>query len=76
MNDFSEYMCVYYVCVFGVCRGKKNFGSPGTGISDVCEPSRECQELSSGSLKEQPVFLTTEPSLWPRVFGFFSPLFL
>jgi hypothetical protein len=34
-------------------------------ITDGCEPPGRCQELNSGPLEEQPVLLTTEPSLQP-----------
>jgi hypothetical protein len=32
-------------------------------ITDGCEPSCSYWELNSGLLEEEPVFLTTEPSL-------------
>ena len=32
-------------------------------ITDVCEPPCGCWELNSGSLEEQSVLLTAEPSL-------------
>jgi hypothetical protein len=35
--------------------------------TDGCEPPCGCWELNSGSLKEQPVLLTTEPSLQPKL---------
>jgi len=34
-------------------------------ITDGCEPPCGCWELNSGPLEEQPVLLTTEPSLQP-----------
>jgi hypothetical protein len=39
------------------------FGSPGTGVTDSCELPCGSWELNQGGLKEQPVLLTTEPSL-------------
>jgi hypothetical protein len=33
------------------------------GITDGCEPPCGCWEINSGPLEEQPVLLTTEPSL-------------
>ena len=39
-------------------------------ITDDCEPPCGCWELNSGPLEEQPVFLTTEPSLQPYFFFF------
>ena len=32
-------------------------------ITDDCEPSCGCWKLNSGPLQEQPILLTTEPSL-------------
>jgi hypothetical protein len=34
-------------------------------ITDGCEPPCGCWKLNSGSLEEQSVFLTPEPSLQP-----------
>ena len=39
-------------------------------IADGCEPLRGCWELNSGPLEEQPVLLTTEPSLQPFTYFF------
>jgi len=41
-------------------------------ITDGCEPPCGCWELNSGPLEEQPVLLTTEPSLQPCPSGFWS----
>ena len=38
--------------------------------TDGCEPPYGCWELNSGPLEEQPVLLTSEPSLQPPVGGF------
>jgi hypothetical protein len=46
-------------------------GSPGTGVTDRCELPCGCWELSPGPLEEQPVLLTTEPSLQPFITFFF-----
>ena len=35
-------------------------------ITDGCEPPCGCCEQNLGSLEEQPVFLTAEPSLQPQ----------
>ncbi|KAL6088993.1 hypothetical protein STEG23_009910, partial [Scotinomys teguina] len=45
-------------------------------IKDGCEPSYGCQELNSGHLEEQPVLLTSEPSLQPYDLTFQYYLFL
>ena len=39
-------------------------------IIDGCEPPCGCWELNSGPLEEQPVLLTSEPSLQPPGFCF------
>ena len=35
-------------------------------MTDGCEPPRGCWDMNSGSLEEQSVLLTTEPSLQPH----------
>jgi len=40
-------------------------GCPGTGVTDRHEPPCGCCELNPGLLEEQPVLLTSEPSLQP-----------
>jgi hypothetical protein len=40
-------------------------------ITDGCEPPCGCWDLNSGSLKEESVLLTTEPSLQPPPVNFF-----
>jgi hypothetical protein len=42
--------------------------SPGTGVTHGLEPPCGCWELNLGPLQEQPVLLTTEPSLQPLIF--------
>jgi hypothetical protein len=39
--------------------------SPETGVTDSCELPCWCWELNLDPLEEQPVLLTTEPSLQP-----------
>ena len=41
-------------------------------ITDDCEPPCSCWELNSGSLEEQSVLLTTEPSLQPCILEFLT----
>jgi len=38
---------------------------PGAGITDSCKLPCGCWDLNSNPLEEQPVVLTTEPSLQP-----------
>jgi hypothetical protein len=44
---------------------RKRHWSPGTGITDGCEPLCGWLGPNLGPLEEQPVFLTAEPSLQP-----------
>jgi hypothetical protein len=57
---YVHWFCLH-VCL---CAG---VGSPTTGVADSCEPPYECWESIPGPLQEQPVLLTTEPSLQPSV---------
>ena len=41
-------------------------------IADGCEPPCGCWELNSGSLEEQSLLLTTEPSLQPKAVMFLT----
>jgi hypothetical protein len=50
-----------------VCEGVR---CPGIGGTESRELPYECWELNQGPLEEQPVLLTTEPSLQPRPSGF------
>ena len=65
-------MCVSVLPAFvSVCttftkcpqRPEEGVRSPGTGITEGCELPRGYWELNLGPLEEQPVYLTTEPSL-------------
>ena len=53
-----------YLSALAVCvpECQKRASDP---ITDGCEPQCDCWELNSGPLKDQPVLLTTEPSLQP-----------
>jgi hypothetical protein len=54
-------MSVYHLC--NTLGSQKSVESSGTGVTDSCEPPCGCWELNPEPLEEQPVFLTTEPSL-------------
>jgi hypothetical protein len=45
------------------CGPEEGVGSLGTGFTKDCELLCECCELNLGPLQEQPVLVTTEPSL-------------
>lgn len=44
-------------------KAEKGTGSPGTGITDGCEPPCGSWSSKLGSLEEQPMLLTAAPSL-------------
>jgi hypothetical protein len=56
------YMSVLSACIYA---WQKRASGP---IRVGCEPPCSCWELNSGSLEEQPVLLTSEPSLQPLLF--------
>ena len=46
---------------------EENVGSPGTGVTDGCEPTYRGWELNLDPLEEQQVLLTAEPFLQPHL---------
>lgn len=65
------YMDVWPVCmsVFFVCEvsSEDSFRHAGTGVSDCCESPCRCWELNLGTMGDQPILLTTDPSLQPTL---------
>lgn len=57
------YLCT--ACVQCPLRPGQDVKTPGSGFTGNCEPLCGCCKLNLGPLREQPVFLTTEPSLQP-----------
>ena len=55
------YVHWYFAYKFACVRGQ----IPGNGVTDSCELPCGCWEVNPGPLEEQPVLLTTEPSLPP-----------
>lgn len=53
----------HYMSARCLWRPKAEIRFLGTGIADIWVPSCECWKHSLGSLQEQPVLSTTEPSL-------------
>ena len=49
------------------CSLQKHLKRTSDPITDVCEPPCGCWELNLAPLEEQPVLLTTEPSLQPSL---------
>jgi hypothetical protein len=56
-------VCLCSVCMQGLWRLIEGVGFHGIGVADSCELPCGCWELNLGPLEEQPVFLTSEPSL-------------
>ena len=54
------------LCVQCLGRSEGHTRFPETAVTDTCELPCGCWELSPGPLDQQPVLLTTEPSLQPR----------
>lgn len=54
-------MCICVCLPVGMCMWTRGVGGPGAGVRDACEP--RVLGVKLGSLEEQPVFLTAEPSL-------------
>jgi hypothetical protein len=63
LNFFKIYL--FYICEYtvDVFRHQERAMDP---ITDGCKPPYGCWELNSGPLEQQPVLLTSEPSLQPR----------
>lgn len=59
MSGFPACICVCHIEEKGL--KEKGFGSPGTGVSDGCEPTRD----KAGSSARASA-LTTEPPLLPQ----------
>lgn len=53
---FKDLLCIQCFAYIFTCR-------PGEGTRSHCEPPCGCLELNSGPLEEQPLLITTEPSL-------------
>jgi hypothetical protein len=52
-------VCVTCMCTWRPRRSDEGIGSPGTGVTNGCEPSCGCRELNQGPLQEQEVLLIT-----------------
>ena len=61
-------MFYLHVCLCTTCVPKESIRYPGTGVRDGCGPPCGHWEANPGPLEEQPVPLTTEPSLQPLSF--------
>ena len=58
------YSALSYLC-FHLCTMCADVTSPGTEVTDGCEPPGGCWESNLGPLEEQSVLLTPEPSPVP-----------
>jgi hypothetical protein len=67
---FTYMLVVYSVCARCPQRLEEGIGSPGTRVTDGCEPECGCSEMNQWPLEGQPVLLTAEPSLQPLRFNF------
>ena len=63
--------CIFCrVCALCPQKSEDGMGSPGPGVRDSCRLLCGCWELNPGPMEEQPVLLTTEPSLQPQLYIF------
>ena len=69
ISVLPNYVYTNHIRAWCLQRSEEGVGSPRTGVIDGCEPPCRCQELNSGLLEEQPVLLTTKPSLQSSFFG-------
>jgi hypothetical protein len=82
MGILPESMSVYHMHGWLLQRPKESIRSPKAGVSEVCELPHGCWKQNPGHLEEQPVFLTTEPSLrshhecFSLFFSIFSNVFI
>ena len=53
-------MYVYHVCAWCLWRPEEGIRSPGTGVTDGCEPPYGYWESNLGPLEEQQVLLKAE----------------
>jgi hypothetical protein len=60
-------MCVYLLYTWNLKSPENGIGSPETRIIDSCELPCGYWELNPGLLEEQPVLLTAETSLQPKL---------
>ena len=67
--SFLKIIYFYFVCIgiLAACMSVWGCQSPGTGVTDRSELPCGCWELNQGPVEEQPVLLTTEPSLLPNL---------
>ena len=65
MGFLPARVSVHHVCVHGH-GGQKRAPDLLTRVTGYYEPPRVCWELHQGPLREQPVLLTAELSLWPH----------
>jgi hypothetical protein len=61
--SFYFRVCMWTTCVQCPWRPEEAITCPGTGVIGGCEPLCRRWESNPGPVLEQPVFLTTEPSL-------------
>ena len=76
MYGCLDYM-LWYECACLVCtQARTGHWTAGTGITDDRQLPCRCWELNPGPLQEQPVFLTTMPSLKAQFWGSWRRAFI
>ena len=64
------YVCALHVCLVPLVAKIGCKSLPGNGVIDNYEPPCRCWKSKLGLLEEQPVLLTTEPSLYVLIYLF------
>ena len=72
---FGLHVCLCTIFMLKPTEVRREIRSPGTRSTDGCEPPHGYWDSSPGPLEEQPVPLTTEPSLQPQPVCLFVCLF-
>ena len=67
---------LFIICKYTVAVLRYSRRAHQISLRMVCEPPCGCWELNSGSLEEQSVLLTTEPSLQPLFRFLISPILI
>ena len=62
---FEKHHIIIITAVFLLVCVREGVRSPGTGVTGSCELPCRFWELNPGPLEEQPVLVTTKPTLQP-----------
>lgn len=69
---FHQCVCLCTMCTWYPCRREEGFRFPGIVVIDGCESLCGCWEFTLNPLQNQPLLLTTEPSLSSLILYFLN----